>query len=329
MTKILLGRRAFWAVLFSLTAVAGLLAITGEAGAGLRAARAKAARAKAARSRTARHKAAPKKGKDANARKKISARPFKARKAGARMARRVVNRQLAAATFRPTKGAPTFLSTSTPDYSLSSPTVNVTFAGQNWTSADKATVINAVKAIVNSAYLSALNQDKYGSDGKAVWGISSTSKAALKLGKGTYPSLANLDDFFKASPVGNKALNTINVVVNDTTASPSALGYNYSRGKAKAGSYIYVGTRTFKRSFDKDAFTEVVSHELAEAMTAGVQISDPGNFGKGQAGNQIADNEPDPPPPLVGYYALLAGTTIKVQAYWSARDQVWIVPGGK
>jgi plastocyanin len=55
MMKMLVGRRAFWAVLFSLTAVVGLLALTGEAGAGIRAARAKAARAKAARSRAHRH----------------------------------------------------------------------------------------------------------------------------------------------------------------------------------------------------------------------------------------------------------------------------------
>jgi hypothetical protein len=273
--------------------------------------------------------AAPKAAKDANAKKKISARIFKARAAGSRSARSAAIAGLAAATFAPRKGAPQLRTNSTPDYSLSSPTVNVTFTGRNWTAADKAAVADAVKKIVQSAYLSALKQPNYGSDGKAVWGVSSTSAVMLKLDQGgpgaRYPSFTSLDAFFKASPLGNAKPNVINAVVADTKASDGALGYNYSRGKGTAGSYIYVGTRTLADgSFDKNAFTEVVSHELAEAMTAGVQITDPGNFGMGQQGNQIADNEPED----VGYYATLTGTTILVQAYWSAKDKVWLVPGG-
>jgi hypothetical protein len=216
------------------------------------------------------------------------------------------------------------MKTSSPAFSLNSPTVNLTFAGRNWKDADKSAVLASVKAIVTSPYLSALKQANYGSDGNAVWGTSSTSQADLKLDLGDHPSLANLDTFFAGSALGNKQLNTINIAVLDTTTSPRALGYNYSRGMGKAGSYVYVGTRTIKKDFDMNAFTEVVSHELAEAMVAGVQVTDPGNFGNGQQGNQVADNEPED----VGYYAVLNGTKIMVQAYWSNKDKVWIIPGG-
>jgi hypothetical protein len=186
-------------------------------------------------------------------------------------------------------------------------------------------VVGAVKTIVGSAYLSALNQPNYGSDGKAVWGASSTSGAALALDAGSkgasYPSRKSLAAF-----IGAAGKNSITIAVNDVPSSDGALGVNYSQGTGTAGSHVYVGTRAVPSSgaLDMDAFTQVVSHELAEAMVAGVQISDPGNFGMGKLGNQVADNEPE----VVGYYARLAGTSYVVQAYWSARDTGWVIPGG-
>ncbi len=138
--------------------------------------------------------------KDVNVAKKISVRAFRARAAGSPAARAIANPKLAAVTFPPTKGNPMLLPNSSPEFSLNSPTVNVTFAGENWADADKTTVTEAVKAILKSSYLSALNQKHYGSDGKAVSGTSSVSEAELKLDLGNsgarYPSSDNLDAFF-------------------------------------------------------------------------------------------------------------------------------------
>ena len=73
---------------------------------------------------------------------------------------------------------------------------------------------------------------------------------------------------------------------------------------------------------DQDGFTQVFSHELAEAMAPSVHVSDPGNL---NLGYQIADGEPESFGQ--GYtYRLRSGDL--VQAYWSQRDGAWVVPDG-
>jgi hypothetical protein len=108
------------------------------------------------------------------------------------------------------------------------------------------------------------------------------------------------------------------------------MGVNYHTAN---GGEIYVGTGTGSGgALNKDAFTAVFSHELAEAMASAVTVTDPGHF---NLGNQICDNEPE----VNGYYVNLAGsypgpggspvaTTNLVQAYWSQKDGAFIVPTG-
>jgi hypothetical protein len=257
--------------------------------------------------------------------KKISGHPFKAPPPGLKSTLGTSRPAGGGVTFGPRKGAPTLLTNSTPDFSLKSPTVNVVFHGDSWKDADKQAVVGAVKTIIGSLYLSALNQPNYGGDGKAVWGTSSTSGAALALDQGNrgarYPSRESLAAF-----IGAAGKNSITIAVNEVPSSDGAVGVNYSQGMGTAGSHVYVGTRAVPSggALDMNAFTEVVSHEIAEAMVAGVQISDPGNFGMGKLGNQVADNEPE----VLGYYAKLEGTSYVVQAYWSVRDSGWVIPGG-
>jgi hypothetical protein len=235
-----------------------------------------------------------------------------------------------AAVFPPIRGT-TLAPGSTPNFSLRSPTVNVVFHGSNWTAADKQTVLNGVQAILSGPFLSALDQPNYGSDGKALWGTSLSSTARLDLDTpfagGKYPSAASLAAFMKSVSTANNP-NTVNVAVNDPKSSQGAVGVNVHVAN---GAQIYVGTQTaFDGSFDKDGFTALFSHEIAEAMCAGVKVTDPGMF---NLGDQICDNEPE----VKGYYAQTPGTyidangkrvstTSMAQAYWSQKDGAFIVP---
>jgi hypothetical protein len=267
----------------------------------------------------------------AAAAKRPTPHPFMAPKAGFRAAKAAVKKGIRPAmSFAPIAGT-NLAPNSSPAFSLSSPTVNVIFHGPNWTAADQQTVLNAVQSILSGPYLSALNQPGYGSDGKAVFGTSSSSNATLNLDTpfqgGRFPSQASLDAFMKTVSTANNP-NTVNVAVNDTTISQGTVGVN---APSATGGEIYVGTRAgADGSIDKDAFTELFSHEIAEAMTSGVQVTDPGGF---KLGTQICDNEPE----VRGYYAQVSGTytdtsgnrvstTNMVQAYWSQKDGAFIVP---
>jgi hypothetical protein len=75
-------------------------------------------------------------------------------------------------------------------------------------------------------------------------------------------------------------------------------------------------------TLDRDGFTQVFSHELAEAMVPTVHVNDPGNL---NLGYQIADGEPEHFGN--GYTFRLPGGSL-VQAYWSQRDRGWVVPDG-
>jgi hypothetical protein len=266
--------------------------------------------------------------KEPGKKKRISRHAFKA-PGKMKFARGAFRAKGGGVTFGPKKGAPELLTTSSPGSSLKSPTVNVVFHTASWwKDADKRAVVDAVKTILGSSYLSALNQPNYGSDGKAIWGASSTSDAALTLDMdlkdrdgnviGSYPSQKSLAAF-----IGPAGKNSITIAVNDVPSSKGAVGVNWPLGTAAFTEEIYVGTIKGRdgAALDMDAFTRVVSHELAEAMVSGVAISDPGMYG---GGNQVADGEPE----FEGYYANLQGTSYSVQAYWSARERGWVIPGG-
>jgi hypothetical protein len=257
-----------------------------------------------------------------------------------------VRKQLAvgpALTFPHTPGTTLDTTLSTPDFSLKSPTVNVVFRGNNWSAADRQTVLGAVQSILGGPYLSALNQPNYGSDGKATFGGSQTSNAPLTLDDtfqgGALPSGPSLDAFVRTLPTANNP-NTVHVVVNNPQDSRGRVGDNVHTTN---GAQIYVSSGTLPDgSLDKDLFTALFSHEMAEAMTSGVAVTDPGHFNLGvtlpggQEFSQICDNEPEAINNQ-GYHFSLPGsftdatgkvvqTTNLVQAYWSQRDGTFIVP---
>jgi hypothetical protein len=223
---------------------------------------------------------------------------------------------------------------SSPNSSLKSPTVNLIFAGNAWSAADRQTVLHAVQSILNGPYLSRLSQANYGSDGRAFFGksLSSTATPSLdtKFKFGLYPSQGSMNTFVQGLPTGSNP-NTVNVVVNDPQDSKGTVGVNYPTTN---GGEIYVGTATGAGgAIDKDLFSELFSHEIAEAMTSAVQVTNPGGFDDGA--DQICDNEPEE----FGYYHSVPGsytddqgktvqTTNMVQAYWSQKDGAWVVPNG-
>jgi hypothetical protein len=269
----------------------------------------------------------------ATAAKRVKHHPFMVPKTGLRAAHAKAKTGITPAkAFTPIAGT-TLAANSSPALSLSSPTVNVIFAGPNWSDPDKQTVLGAVQAILASPYLSSLNQPNYGSDGKAVFGTSSSDSRTITLdigfAGGALPSQGSLDAFMSKVPTANNP-NTINVAFYDTTLSNGAVGDNVPTAN---GGEIYVGTRVANDGsgrIDRDAVSALFSHELAEAMTSAVAVTDPGGF---NLGTQICDNEPE----VRGYYDNVTGTytdasgkqvtgTYLVQAYWSQRDGAWVVP---
>jgi hypothetical protein len=91
---------------------------------------------------------------------------------------------------------------------------------------------------------------------------------------------------------------------------------------------IWMGTaKTSSGAVDKDGFTDLFSHELAETLTNGITINPGMNLPASVRGDrQIGDNEPDGR----RYVYRLGGPDGNlVQAYWSAQDQAYIVPDGQ
>jgi hypothetical protein len=246
------------------------------------------------------------------------------------------DRAVPTVAFTPADGT-TLAPASSPSGSLSSPTVNIIFHGTSWTNADEQTVIHSVQSILNGPYLSGLNQPGYGSDGKATFGTVTQNNAPLSLDTafqgGFYPSQKVLDSFVNP-PLPSGSTKTIYVVVNDPQDSQGTVGVN-DPSLNNGSELIYVGTSSFNGSLNKDSFTTLFSHELAESMVTNVQVTDPAGFAIG--GNQIADNEPEAfdrsySYRLAGTYTDANGNVVQtsnlVQAYWSQKDGAFIVPDG-
>jgi phage baseplate assembly protein gpV len=215
---------------------------------------------------------------------------------------------------------------------LQSEPVVLIFAGSFWQTAqgqqDQATLTNSVQALVDSAYLTGLVQ--YGGDGKATYFTSGTDAQPLAV-VGNEPNGPDLLAYARAEIAAHPGLvpptsanpqqQPLYFVINDPADSgpgPGTFGLNWNDGTLHTA---YVGARSLAGgALDADSFTQVFSHELAEATASAVAVSDPGGLNEG---SQIADNEPEQGP---GYTYRVNG--VKVQAYWSAQDSAWIIPDG-
>jgi hypothetical protein len=222
-------------------------------------------------------------------------------------------------------------STSAHRQSLQSDQLVLIFAGNYWTTQqgqiDQTTIANDVTTILGSPYLTGLEQ--YGSDGKASLFTTTDSSTGLQV-VGNEPTSSALNGYVKGQLNANSALkppassNTqekpLYFVINDPADSGPG-PYTWGENWVVNGRHLaYVGAQTLSDgSLDMVGFTEVFSHELAEATAHAITVTDPGSLGMG---DQIADNEPE----SAGYYFQVDGLTL--QAYWSQKDKGWIVPDG-
>jgi hypothetical protein len=212
--------------------------------------------------------------------------------------------------------------------SLSSPPVVLLFAGSYWNTfggqADQTTLTNDIQSILNSPYLSALTQ--YGSDGHAVFNSSLQDNSTPPL-SGNTPAVNDMVSFIR-NTLSNHGM-TVNTralyfIINDPNSGGSSSGtFGFNWTDSQTMHAVYVGAKFFSGTgtLNVDAFTQVFSHELAEAMAPYVHVNDPGNLGLGY---QIADGEPENFGN--GYATRVNG--VRVQAYWSQRDGAWVVPDG-
>jgi hypothetical protein len=220
--------------------------------------------------------------------------------------------------------------------SLQSPPVMLIFAGSYWQTAqgqaDEQTLTSAAQSIITGPYLSELQQ--YGSDGKAsYYGSWQDGGSTPPLGGGNTPTGSQLLQYVQNEVAshpgqvppasGNPQQAPLYVVVNDpqdSSSTPGTYGYNQTDGTLHAA-YVGASSQSPGGPVDKDGFTQVLSHELAESITSAVAVNDPGSLGQG---SQIADNEPESSG--IGYTYRLDGN--RVQAYWSQQDGAFVVPDG-
>jgi hypothetical protein len=226
--------------------------------------------------------------------------------------------------------------------SLHSPPVVLIFTGNYWQQTtqgqqDEENIIYAVQNIVSSPYLGKLTQ--YGYQGNATFnGYGSTHNdtvytPTLDGPNGNTPSGKTLVNFVNGeitlnpswalATSGDSQQQPIYVVINDpqdSSTSPGTYGFNQASGSTHA---IYVGATASSPGghVNLDQFTQVFSHELAESIAPAITVSDPGAF---NAGNQIADNEPE----AGAGYTFRLNTGELVQAYWSQSDNAFVVPDG-
>jgi hypothetical protein len=212
--------------------------------------------------------------------------------------------------------------------SLSNTPVVLIFAGSYWTTtqgtADRSTLTVDVQKILNSPYLSALTQ--YGSDGNAHFDSSLQDNATPHLA-GNTPGADDLTSYIRNTlsknglSVSNRTLYMIINDPNSSAAGNSIFGDNWTDNQTMH--VAYVGPKFFSGTtiLSVDTFTQVFSHELAEAMVPTIHVSDPGNLGLGY---QVADGEPEYFGSGYGYR--LNG--VRVQAYWSQKDNAFVVPDG-
>jgi hypothetical protein len=215
--------------------------------------------------------------------------------------------------------------------SLKSPTVELIFAGAYWRNttqgqSDRTALTQSLQTLLNGSnhYLDRLIQ--YGSNGVAVLDPATTqTDSTPTLDDTTTESTSPKPDTLKMFIQANVQVqvNTIYVVINDPNDSKLVAGGVGGFNSVPGGLHqIYINTTTnAAKAVSQDFFTEVFSHEIAEAMVPAVHVFDSGNLG---LGFQICDNEPEK---FGGGYAVRLNG-ILVQAYWSEQDGAWVVPDG-
>jgi hypothetical protein len=272
-------------------------------------------------------------------------------------------RDVPTVVFQPYFGAETVTTNgSIANVAMPNPTVNVIFSGSYWTTSqgqqDQATILNSAQAIMSGPYLSGLEQ--YGSYGKATLGahwtdgntlpIDTANKATSPTGGAVQSFLQNSITFHHQAP-GAYSVQTspIYVVISDPTSSNQYTGGWNSPGTYEKlvylpgyGEYvdrpesihmIWFGTAMNGANINKDDFSLIFSHELAETISdptggsvGGVTVNPPAAEPL-NLGDQISDNEPE-----LGWahydYRLGGASGNLVQAYWSVKDQAFIVPDG-
>jgi hypothetical protein len=233
------------------------------------------------------------------------------------------------------------------------PTVNLIFSGSYWNTwqgqQDVISLCNATGTLLAGPYLSGLMQ--YGSDGTASLGSMWWDAATVP----SQPSTGQLQSFLQYSLTLHGAAPGLNdwqhapiyVVISDPDSAAQ-----YDGGWNSDGTYVqtvgwisakenihmmWIGTSTDKWagvSSDThiwlDAFTETLSHELAETISdpdsAGITVSPPAALPASLInGKQIGDNEPEQAGAIHYSYRLNGNW---VQPYWSADDNAFIVPDG-
>jgi hypothetical protein len=232
---------------------------------------------------------------------------------------------------------------------MKNPPVVLLFSGNYWNTMageqDMTTLKNSAVAIMGGPYLSDLTE--YGSDGKANLGQCMTIPDTVTIDS---PGKNGQADDGKLQTLLNHAINKegalapgnndwqhapIYVVISDPNSSQgSTVGHNSmghyppSGGGTDNMHMIWMSTSTGSDGHViKNQWTDQFSHELVETLTDpdsnGITITPPANLPNSlrATGNlQISDDEPD----NMRYTWSLDGNV--VQAYWSARSRVFIVP---
>ncbi len=230
---------------------------------------------------------------------------------------------------------------------LSSTPVHLIFEGSYWnapTGITKQNVIDQTRAVLNSSYLSGLTQ--YGSNGSATlvgWTTDTTMPVIPKLLEQGFV-FYNEDlqataaqfmgvEFYK-QPSARGLYLVVTPPGSTSLSSPDAAGYHSETWQSIGSTYQYVpfgwtGIKGTTVADQKDSFSRILSHEVAEAMSdpytgsnRGVTVYRGASWVDDRWYDEIADFEPD------GQYTYRLATGAVVQAYWSVRDNVFLVPDG-
>jgi hypothetical protein len=287
-------------------------------------------------------------------------------------------RQLLTVTFQPQ------LSTNVANYSgtlplsgeiNNNPTVNVIFWGPNWSADDQQLAVSEIKQLLSGPFLHALDE-YYGLGGDnhvtAHFGASYHDSSAITpgfyLNGPTSNDVSTLEAVISSAIANDSSLDPGNpidvqsapfyIVMTDPTYKPTAEyhdgGFNTTGPITALGNsnstvnIISVGTGVGTGTLSAADMIKVVSHELAEGMTApndlvsylnntvnfktGAQFPASNGFGPGFA-IQVADGEPEGVGSTTGnrylYRYLTAESYATVgQAIWSAARQEFVVQDG-
>jgi hypothetical protein len=229
---------------------------------------------------------------------------------------------------------------------LSSTPVTLIFEGSYWqnpTGITEGDVSASVKNIFSSSYLSYATQ--YGTNGSAY--LAGTrqdnslslsngafTETALQTVAGNYvnewanvPSARGLYLVITAPGVSDATRTGLGGFHNELSYNaPWILGYHFQEEVP----FGWVGTSTGSRQAQIDSFSELFSHELVESMTDPyIRTNDANRYNHGasfqsdETFDEIADFEPDG-----GRYTFRLSNGTLVQAYWSQKDQQFVVPDG-